>query len=331
MNITLRQINAFLAVADLRSFTRAGGILNISQSAVSSLIHELEGQIGVALFDRTSRNVTLSNEGEGFLPVARKASEEFDQVETFARDLHKQRSGYVCVAGAPMVCGSVLPVVIAAFSDAAPGIHVELKDLHISRVQRMVIERETDLAIGPQWPPEPEILMEHLFSTRTYLMCRPDHPLAGKSISLKQLKHESVIVAARATLGHLSPDILSSGGVRVEREVNHMSTAFALAAAGRGTVLNSEYCMRMGAAFGLVAIPLVNPAVFQNIMIYTGKSRVLSPAALIFLSFLREFMRKNDPNEMENQYPLPSPTPGFLPAAGRTGPAVQNTDTPPGW
>ena len=303
MNITLRQIKAFLAVADLRGFTRAGQVMNISQSAVSSLIHELEDQIGVALFDRTSRSVSLSAEGEGFMPVARKALEEFDQVEIFARELRKQRAGHVSIAGAPMVCASVLPAVIAAFSKVAPGIQVDLRDMHMSQVQRLVTARETDLGIGPQWAPEQEILMEHLFSTRIYLMARPDHPLAGRAVTLKQIKHESLIAAARATLAHLSPDIMSSGEVRIEHEVSQMSTAFALAAAGQGTVLNSAYCMCMGRAFGLVPIPLVKPDVYQNIMVYTGKGRVLSPATLIFLSFLRDFLQKNDPNEVENTFP----------------------------
>lgn len=68
MNLTIRQFRAFLAVADLRSFTAASKYLCITQGAVSGLINEMESQMEVSLFDRTSRVVKLSPDGEKFHP-----------------------------------------------------------------------------------------------------------------------------------------------------------------------------------------------------------------------------------------------------------------------
>ncbi len=297
MHITLRQIRAFLSVAELKSFTKAGLVLNISQSAVSSLIHELEEQVGVALFHRTSRNVTLSHEGERFMPVVQKASEELNHVEIFAKRLQKQGSGHVSIAGSPMICCSLLPTVIAHFSQVEPGIHVHLRDVHMVNMNASIIDEEIDFAIGPQWPPDSKIHKEKLFSTQIFLACRPDHAFSGKTFPLEQVKHERIIAAAKETLNYFSPDIMSSGKVHIEQEVGQMSTAFALAAAGQGIVFNSAYSLRMSSAFGLVPIPLASPKVWQDIVIFSRKNRKFSPASLKFLQFLRKFIQKYDPNE----------------------------------
>ncbi len=81
MNLTIRQFRAFLAVADLRSFTAASKYLCITQGAVSGLINEMESQMEVSLFDRTSRVVKLSPDGEKFLPAAMRVVEEFQRAE----------------------------------------------------------------------------------------------------------------------------------------------------------------------------------------------------------------------------------------------------------
>lgn len=298
MNITLRQIKAFLAVADLKSFSRAGRVLNISQSAVSSLIRELEAQVEMPMFDRTSRVVSLSAEGASFLPLVRKAQEELDQMESFAKELNKERSGLVTIAGAPMICCSILPAAVAAFAKISPSIQVKIVDIHMSQIQSEVIDGNVDFGVGPQWTPEPESVMELFFHTKILLVARPDHPLAGKEITWQHLKRESIIAGARDTLYHFTPDIMSSGDIRITEEVNQMSTAYALVAAGRGVVFSSEYYMRLAIAFGLISIPIVKPALVQSLIIYTTKSRKLSSAARIFLSFLREFVLLHDPNSV---------------------------------
>lgn len=92
MNLTIRQFRAFLAVADLRSFTAASKYLCITQGAVSGLINEMESQMEVSLFDRTSRVVKLSPDGEKFLPAAMRVVEEFQRAENYARDLFAHAS-----------------------------------------------------------------------------------------------------------------------------------------------------------------------------------------------------------------------------------------------
>lgn len=107
MNLTIRQFRAFLAVADLRSFTAASKYLCITQGAVSGLINEMESQMEVSLFDRTSRVVKLSPDGEKFLPAAMRVVEEFQRAENYARDLKEIKiPGAGCWRAADRLCFS---------------------------------------------------------------------------------------------------------------------------------------------------------------------------------------------------------------------------------
>ncbi|WP_157703842.1 LysR family transcriptional regulator, partial [Salmonella enterica] len=126
MNLTIRQFRAFLAVADLRSFTAASKYLCITQGAVSGLINEMESQMEVSLFDRTSRVVKLSPDGEKFLPAAMRVVEEFQRAENYARDLKEIKKSLVRVVGAPLIACAFLPQIIHAFKRQHPHTHVQL-------------------------------------------------------------------------------------------------------------------------------------------------------------------------------------------------------------
>ena len=120
MQLTLRQIEAFLTVANLRSFTAAGASLHITQSAVSNLIKDLEAQVGVPLFDRTSRFVSLSPDGRELYTLAQKAFHEFLLMEKYAADLSSLRSGRVRIVGAPLIACTLLPLLLALAALALP-------------------------------------------------------------------------------------------------------------------------------------------------------------------------------------------------------------------
>lgn len=136
MNLTIRQFRAFLAVADLRSFTAASKYLCITQGAVSGLINEMESQMEVSLFDRTSRVVKLSPDGEKFLPAAMRVVEEFQRAENYARDLKEIKKSLVRVVGAPLIACAFLPQIIHAFKRQHPHTHVQLIDKPMSQLQK---------------------------------------------------------------------------------------------------------------------------------------------------------------------------------------------------
>ena len=149
MQMTLRQIEAFLMVADMRSFTAAGTALHITQSAVSNLIKDLEGQVGVPLFDRTSRFVSLSPDGREFYGLAQKAFHEFLLMEKYAGELCSLRAGRVRIVGAPRM--AVNSAHHQAVATAGSGI---VNALAPDGVVEGVEHPGHRFALGVQWHPE---------------------------------------------------------------------------------------------------------------------------------------------------------------------------------
>jgi len=130
-NFTVRQgaldgVEAFLAVAQHRSFRRAAADLGVTPSAISQAIRALETRIGTALFIRTTRSVGLSEAGERFLVRAKPAFEELVAASQAARDLGQRPSGLLRLAIPPGALPVMLEPLIATFTREYPQIEVEL-------------------------------------------------------------------------------------------------------------------------------------------------------------------------------------------------------------
>ncbi len=98
MKVTLHQLEVFLSVAELRSFTEAGRTLNVSQPALSRTIRQIEDGVGARLFDRDTRNVELTPAGRELAPIARRILGEFEGAFSELAQFVEGRSGRVTVA-----------------------------------------------------------------------------------------------------------------------------------------------------------------------------------------------------------------------------------------
>ena len=293
MNMTLRQIEAFLAVANLQSFTAAGKSMHITQGAISGLIKELESHVGVPLFDRTSRRVSLSQDGKKFLPVAQKAFQGFEMTERFAADLKKKRSEVLRIVSAPLMACTLLPLYIEKFSHETPGIRIELINAVPPEVQHSILGGDATLGFGPQRPLALGIAAEILFCTTVRMISRPDHPLAGKRITWDDVKKEPLIIVGHESNSWIASYVGSSKDFTIAHVVSQMSTALSLAAAGLGIVVARPYSMLLAKGYGLTCTPVRKPELRKNIMLYYHKDRKPSVPATLFMSFVRRYIEEN--------------------------------------
>lgn len=120
MNVTLRQIHAFLAAADLGNFTRAAERLNMTQPALSLAIRELETELGIRLFDRTTRRVELTQVGAELSHSARKLIDDLELAMRNARDLAERKRGRIVVAAPPLLAAMILPGAIVDYRNCIP-------------------------------------------------------------------------------------------------------------------------------------------------------------------------------------------------------------------
>ncbi|HET7805331.1 MAG TPA: LysR family transcriptional regulator, partial [Pseudolabrys sp.] len=130
-NFTVRQgaldgVEAFLSVAQHRSFRRAAAELGVTPSAISQAVRALEARVGAALFIRTTRSVGLTEAGERFLSRAKPAFEELVAASAVARDLGQRPAGLLRLTVPPSVVPILLGPLIATFCQAYPEVEVEL-------------------------------------------------------------------------------------------------------------------------------------------------------------------------------------------------------------
>src|SRR5690606_24676409 len=134
--LTLRQLRAFVAVAEAGSFTAAARTLHLTQSALSVLVRELEREMGVQLLDRHTRQVLLTEAGREFLPSAQRLLAELAGAVAGVTDLRDKKKGVLRLAAPQLMACAFMPPVIAAYRARYPDVEVRLADTLPERLLR---------------------------------------------------------------------------------------------------------------------------------------------------------------------------------------------------
>ena len=135
MNVTIKQLQAFLAVAELGNFTRAAERLRVAQPALSQHVRELETELALRLFDRTTRRVELTAGGREFRSAATKILAELEHAVRNAHDLAEHKRGRITIAAPPLLAAVILPRAIAEFHARNSGVQIVLVEHKAQLVQ----------------------------------------------------------------------------------------------------------------------------------------------------------------------------------------------------
>ncbi|HEV7305555.1 LysR family transcriptional regulator [Ensifer sp.] len=283
MNITLRQLRAFIAVAELGQFNIAARNLHLTQSAVSILIRDLEQEIGARLFDRHTRMVSLTLVGQEFLPQARKILKDLELAVGDVRDNASLKRGQVTIAAAIVLAATVVPPIIARFLSKYPEISVNIRDMPEEQITPALKRHEVDIAVGTLSEEDPEIAATPLLRDKLMLVCREDHRFAKrKSVRWAELKDETLI-----TLAASNPlrNIVEHNLIRVvpnyrpKYEVRFSTTAISMIAAGMGVSVLPENSGQLASAVGVTTVDLIDPIVMRDVSLLQRRHHSLSPAA----------------------------------------------------
>ncbi len=290
MNTTLRQLKAFVCVADEGSFTQAAAELHLTQSALSGLIKELERHWDVRLFDRTTRQLHLSVIGQQLLPTARRILNEVAALEEAVDHAKNRRYGQVRLAAAQQLAASVMPRLLADFGRRHPDIRVTLIDCSVEQVLQQVQNVEADFGIGPEREHHQGIGAQFLFSLPFYVAMPARHPLAAHtSVPWQALADQPLITLTGPFTERLAaalPEQLAVRMLKPDFQVNFLSTALSMVASGLGLTLCLPYAGDWVRQNGLVMRPLSQPLIQRRFLLYHRKSRSLSPAADTLYQYL---------------------------------------------
>jgi LysR family carnitine catabolism transcriptional activator len=288
MNVSTRQLRAFVLLAAQRNFTRAAAAMHLSQPAFSALIRQLEDALGLRLFDRSTRSVELTTEGREFELSARRVLDEFDGALAGVRDQAARRRGRVSIALLPSLAAGWLPPVLAEFRSAYPGIELQVADVLSEPCIELVRSGQADFALAATRAETPELRAEPFCSDDFHLVCPTRHPLAKlaevrpKDVAAWPFIHLSRTSSVRqyidaATHPQPLPSVL---------EVDQLATVSAMVRAGLGVSIVPELTLYQFAAADLVVRPIDWPGLKRHIYLVSRKDRSLSLAAQAFYEYV---------------------------------------------
>jgi DNA-binding transcriptional LysR family regulator len=279
INLSSRDLEAFLALAHTSHFTRAAEKCHLSQSAFSQKIARIEQVAGVALFERSTRHVTLTPEGEVFAQEITRIQQDLQHAVSHLKDLASRRIGKVAVAALPSVAAVWMPRVIARYREANPNIRIELFDTLADGGLALLREGRVDMFITAGGDLR-EFDVTLLKNEKFYLVCPRSHRLATRRrVTLAHAQDEDVIHLARSSSVRQHIEAAGATARANSLEVEHLATVAALVAEGLGISIVPELTLFHFERAGLAAVPISDRQLRRPIQLALRKGKALSVAA----------------------------------------------------
>eukprot|EP00873_Tetraselmis_striata_P032168 jgi/Tetstr1/452432/TSEL_039468.t1 len=236
MRVDYLGLEAFVAVAELGSFSRAAQRLNLTQTALSHRIRKIEEDLGTRLLVRTSREVSLTMAGQALLPQVRGRLETLAELYGTVRNSGREAMRKVVFASVPTIAGYYLAGLMQTFSEANQGLSVILLDQPAAAVVSTVQRGEAEFGITITGATPWDIESEYLCTEPYVLLVNRKHRLAGrKSVRREDLLGEPLVrIRTQSTNRQLIEDSLGSVSRELDWrfEVQNAATAMNLVAAG---------------------------------------------------------------------------------------------------
>jgi DNA-binding transcriptional LysR family regulator len=291
-NLTLRQLRVFAAVARHLSFVRAAEELHLTPPAVSMQVKELEGEVGLPLFDRSGRSVSLTTAGEYLLAYARK-------VLATLKDAEDALARFKGVAGGQLTVGMVstakyfMPSLMARFRDEHPGVELGMKLGNREQLVAMMQRGEADLAIMGRPPKEWATRAEPFALHPHVLVTAPGHPFTRlDQVPAAALQGEGFIERERGSGTRASMEEYAAAHhlqLRVVMEMSSNETIKQAVMAGMGVSLLSLHTIAFELRHGLIATPEIEGLpVMRRWHVVNNLGKLLSPPAEAFRYFVLE-------------------------------------------
>jgi DNA-binding transcriptional LysR family regulator len=296
-DVGARQLEAVLALVEYGSFVAAAARLRISQPALTRSVKRLETELGVRLFDRTTRRVQVTAAGREFAAVAERMLNDLGITVQSVREVAQERRGLIVLSSVMSVAGAALPRVIAAYRTDRPGVEIHVRESVHGSVLEDVRSGVADFGIG--YVDElPDFAVGSPLGRETFsVVMSARHRLAGRrKLSLADLAEQPIVALPTDSRTRRTLDAAAAmAGVSLRQMVvvTQIATLLGLVAADVGIGIVPRGSIRGPAARGLRAVPL-EPRLVRRIGVITLREREPTPAAAGFLALLRREWPRND-------------------------------------
>ncbi|CAM3684384.1 LysR family transcriptional regulator [Bordetella tumulicola] len=290
--ITLRHLRSFVAVADTESFTRAAERLFLTQSSLSATIRQLEEDVGVKLFERTTRSVSLTPTARHLHQQAAALLLQFDAIVSDLKAVALQQHGHLRIAAAPSIVAWLLIPALPRFQANYPNVTLSVREAGSAEIERRVRDGEVDFAITSRLADYAELTYTPLLKDRYGVVCSKDHPLAA----LRGPLHWSQVSAHRDDLVGLASDTLVGSMHRrtlqeyqltqYREEVSSSATLHPMLQLGQRLCVLPTLTAKTHQLETLPFQPLAEPVLYRELCLVTRSLRSMSRTAQALLQAL---------------------------------------------
>lgn len=292
--LSLRQLRAFVAVYRLGRLGTAASRLSVTESAVSTMLRQMESTLNLCLFDRTSRSLIPTQAAHEVITVAERILGDVAWLATRMQDVGGGRQGRVHVAMTATVGSVLMPAAVRRFRQAHPEVQLILDDCAPNQFLAQVQSEQVDFGVGTLEHDDASVESHLLLRDHLCLVCESDHPLAGrKQVTWKQLA-DYPLIAVRPGLSYgmrrkMEAAATGAGAqLHVAHEVNFLSSALWMTSGGLGVSVWASALVARMPFDNLVRTRLTSPRVPSDFSLVHKRGRSLSPAAQALLGILRE-------------------------------------------
>ncbi|MFQ2917768.1 LysR family transcriptional regulator [Aeromonas allosaccharophila] len=295
MNVSLRHLRAFVAVAKTESFTAAAGILHLTQPSLTKAIRELEEELGLSLFERTTRKVLLTPYGIAFLPSAQQLLNKLDLALKNLQEQANGLRGTIRVAAGAAISTTLLPVVISTFARRYPNITIHLFNDTSGGVMRRVGAGEVDLGIGSYTGSAAahDVAARYLLSARLGVLFPPGYPVDDALIAENDLKKIPLLrdegdTSIMSVLHQGSPNLWAAHNYQLV--VTDLISQFAMVKAGVGACILSALAASHPLSEDLVYKLIDSTRLRRELYLFSRKNAVPSAALSLFIDVIYEVL-----------------------------------------
>ncbi|QGZ30653.1 LysR family transcriptional regulator [Stutzerimonas stutzeri] len=283
----LASLNAFIAIAEMGSFSLAAERLHLTQPAVSKRLAALESQLNVRLFDRLGREIGLTEAGRALLPRAYQILNVLDDTRRALTNLNGDVSGRLCLATSHHIGLHRLPPLLRTFTRTYPDVNLDIRFLDSEIAYEEVLHGRAELAVITLAPhTAAPVRASKVWDDPLDFVVAPEHPLARKAdISLADIAgYPAVFPGANTFTHHIAHRLFEREGLtpNIAMSTNYMETIKMMVSIGIAwsvlprTMLDAQ----------VVRLPLAGVQLSRQLGYITHTERTLSNAAKAFMSLL---------------------------------------------
>jgi DNA-binding transcriptional LysR family regulator len=289
----IRQLTYFQEVAKHKSFTKASQVLHVSQPSLSKMVRSLEEELQIALIDRSSRQIELTEAGSIVYEQGQMILESVNHLSTHLYDLMNLKRGKIKVGIPPLIGFLFFPAIIRTFKSKYPDIEIELIEEGANKIEEMVGDGLLDLGIVVLPMDEETFDVTPFVSEKMMLFVHASHPLAGREqVEMNELASESFILFSEdfALHGRIIEECVNAGfNPHISYESSQWDFISGMIGENLGVSILPQSIKNKVDQEKVKAIPITDPAIPWNLGIITKKGRYVSHAAEEFIEMLKEF------------------------------------------